>query len=73
MTAKNNNHFYHPLCGLHSANVVVSEHNENGECKCLSCAGVCCQSCQQYKNLLDEANKNDWIKLERCMNCMKQK
>ncbi len=68
-----NNPFYHPLCGLHACNVVVSCHNENGNCKCLNCAGVRCQSCQQYKNLLDEADRNDWIKLERCMDCMKQK
>ena len=73
MKKNKNNSSFHPLCGLHSANVVASQYNKNGECKCLSCAGVWCQHCAQYKDLLDEANKNDWLKLERCINCMRQK
>ena len=73
MTAKENSPFYQPLCGLHSANVVVSAYNENGECKCLSCVGCWCKNCQQYKDLLDEANRNDWLRLERCINCMNQR
>jgi hypothetical protein len=67
------NSFHHPLCGLHACNVVVSPYNENGECECLGCAGVRCQDCERYKDLLDEADKNNWLRLERCINCMKQK
>ena len=61
------------LCGLYGCHVVQSDYNENGNCKCLSCSGLWCQDCTKYKNLLDEANKNDWIKMERCINCQKQK
>ena len=60
------------FCGLQGAHVVMSEHNNNGQCKCLDCVGAGCQSCQQYKNLLDEANRKDQIKLERCINCLHQ-
>ena len=65
--------FLNPLCGLHACNVVISDHNNQGQCKCLGCVGNFCQVCQQYKDLLDEANKNNQIKLERCIACMKQK
>ena len=63
----------HPFCGLYACNVSLSEHNKNGTCKCLKCMGLHCQGCQQYMDLMDEANKNDWIKLERCISCQKQK
>ena len=65
--------FINPLCGLHASNVVVSDYNNNGLCRCLGCVGNFCQVCQQYKDLLDEADKNNQIKLERCIACMKQK
>ena len=68
-----NNLLYHPLCGLHACNVAVTEYNQDGKCKCLGCAGVRCQSCTQYQDLLDEADRNGWLRLERCINCMKQK
>jgi len=60
-------------CGLFGCHVVQSEHNKNGTCKCLKCMGLCCENCQQYKDLRDEADKNDWVKLERCISCQKQK
>ena len=56
------------FCGLFGCRVVQSEHNKNGTCKCLTCMGLCCENCQQYKDLLD-----DWVKLERCISCQKQK
>lgn len=65
--------FLNTLCGLHASNVVISEHNNNGACRCLGCVGISCQNCQQYQNLLDEADKNNQIKLERCIACMRQK
>ncbi len=68
-----NNPFYHPMCGLHACNVAASSYNESGGCKCLNCAGVRCHDCGQYKDLLDEADRNNWLRLERCINCMKQK
>ena len=61
------------LFGLFGCHVSQSEHNNQGKCRCLSCAGLRCQDCQQYKNLRDEADKKDWIKLERCISCQKQK
>ncbi len=61
------------FCGFQAAHVVISEHNNNGECKCLGCAGCGCQSCQQYKDLLDESNRKDQLKLERCISCLNQK
>ena len=67
--AENNKKF----CGLQAAHVVISEHNNNGECKCLGCAGCGCHNCQQYKDLLDEANRKDQLRLERCISCLNQK
>lgn len=68
-----NDLFYHPMCGLHACNVVVSSYNKNGDCKCLGCAGLRCHDCVQYKSLLDEANNKNQLRLERCINCMNQK
>ena len=65
--------FISKICGLHASTVVVSEYNNNGECKCLNCPGVYCQSCQQYQDLLDESDKKNQLKLERCTNCLKQR
>ena len=64
---------YKPLCGLHDANVVVSEYNWNGTCKCLNCNPCTCQTCSRYKELLDESTKKDQLRLERCLACLKQK
>lgn len=61
------------FCGLHAAHVVISTYNNDGKCKCLNCSGVRCQHCQQYKDLLDEADRNDQIKLERCISCLHEK
>ena len=53
------------FCGLHAAHVVISAHNNDGKCKCLNCSGVRCQHCQQ--------DRNDQIKLERCISCLHEK
>ena len=70
-----NNPNYHPLCGLHGVNVVVSEHNENGACPCLKCGPwvVGCKNCEQYKKLQKEADEKDQLRLERCIACMNQR
>ena len=67
--------FFHPVCGLHGVNVVVSEHNKNGECSCLNCNPciVLCQTCNHYKDLLKEAKDKKQLMLERCITCMNQK
>ena len=65
----------HPMCGLHGVNVVISQYNKNGECRCLKC-GPCpmyCQSCSRYKQLLKEADLKMQMRLERCISCMNQK
>ena len=69
------NPYFHPMCGLHAANVVVSEYNKNGECPCLNCnpCTMHCQQCSHYKDLLKEADEKDQIRLERCIACMKQR
>ena len=61
------------FCGLHAAHVVISKYNKNGECRCLGCPGCACQSCTQYKDLLDEADRKNQLRLERCMDCLKQR
>ena len=66
----------HPLCGLHACNVVISEYNENGKCKCLKCMGLGsrCHDCEQYKSLVEESYKNNESSyLERCLNCQRQR
>ena len=68
-----NNPYFHPMCGLHAVNVVVSEHNENGNCRCLKCPGLNCQNCEQYKQLLKEADDKNQLRLERCLACMNQR
>ena len=70
-----NNAHFHPMCGLHGVNVVVSEYNENGECKCLKCLSsiMWCQNCTQYKKLLQEADDKNQLRLERCIACMNQR
>ena len=70
-----NNPVYHPMCGLHGVNVVVSEHNENGECPCLKCGPwvMSCKNCEQYKKLLKEADEKNQLRLERCITCMNQR
>ena len=64
---------YDPICGFHAANVVVSKYNENGECPCLKCnpCTVHCKECEQYKKLLKEADEKQWLRLERCVSCLK--
>ena len=63
---------YNPMCGLHGANVAVSEHNNNGECPCLKCSPCTmrCQTCEQYKKLLNEASEKCQMYLERCRACL---
>lgn len=64
-----------PMCGLHGVNVKISEHNEDGECRCLKCQSstMYCQDCSQYKRLLQEADNKMQMRLERCIACMNQK
>ncbi len=64
---------YKPMCGLHGAHVVLSEHNENGKCRCINCNPRACQVCSRYKELIDESNRNNQLKLERCLACLRQK
>ena len=61
------------FCGLHGAHVVVSEYNKNGKCKCLSCPGFVCVRCKKYQDLVVESVRLDQVKLERCINCIKQR
>ncbi len=64
-----------PMCGLHGCNVVISDYNKDGKCQCLKCQPYTmhCQQCEEYKRLLKEADINQWLRLERCISCMKQK
>lgn len=64
---------YKPMCGLHGVNVVLSEYNENGKCRCINCNPCMCQQCSRYKELLDESDALNQLKLERCISCMRQK
>ncbi len=61
------------FCGFHAAHVVISEHNNNGECVCLQCPGVACHSCWKYKELLEESERKNQLRLERCISCLNQK
>lgn len=61
------------FCGFQSAHVVVSEYNKNGQCKCLSCPIGACSRCQHYRDLVDESVRLDQVRLERCINCVKQR
>lgn len=61
------------FCGLYGAHVIVSNYNNNGECICLSCLGHHCSNCQHYSDLVDESVRLDQLRLERCINCQKQK
>ena len=65
--------FMNNFCGFQGANVVASEYNNNGECECLGCPGCACQSCKKYKELLQESMKQEQLRLERCVNCIKQR
>ena len=68
---KNNND--KKFCGFQGAHVVASEYNNNGACECLGCPGCACQSCRKYKELLRESMKQEQLRLERCVNCIKQR
>ena len=61
------------LCGFQGAHVVVSEYNNNGECACLGCPGCNCPDCEHYKDLLHESAQLEQMRLERCINCIKQR
>ena len=65
----------HPLCAFQGCNVVVSEHNYNGTCKCLSChVGTtrCNQGCEWYEKLMQERWESATCLDNRCIRCMKQ-
>jgi hypothetical protein len=68
-----NNSCYRPMCGLHGVNVVVSTYNQNGMCRCINCNPRACQSCARYKEILQELDRTNKQKLERCVECMRQK
>ena len=61
------------LCGFQAANVVVSDYNWNGTCKCLGCPGCACHNCEQYKALQKESFEKEEFRLERCVACLKQR
>ena len=61
------------FCGFQGAHVVASEYNDDGECICLFCLGNICSRCKHYRNLVDESNRLGQIRLERCINCIKQR
>lgn len=61
------------FCGFHAAHVVMSEYNNNGECVCLGCPGMACQSCWKRKELLEESERLDQLRLERCISCLNQR
>ncbi len=61
------------FCNFHAAHVVISEYNNNGECACLKCPGMACQSCWKRKELLEESERKNQLRLERCISCLNQK
>lgn len=48
------NSFTLPYCPLYGTNVVISEYNENGQCKCLSCNPftISCKDCDYREKLI---------------------
>lgn len=65
----------HPFCAFMSCNVLVSEHNNNGECKCLSChpgMAYCNNGCSWYESLMQERWNEESSFDNRCIRCMKQ-
>ena len=47
----------HPFCAFMACNVVVSEYNNNGTCKCLSCPSTihyCNNGCSYLQQLMNE-------------------
>lgn len=58
------------MCGLWHANVVVSEHNDNGECKCITCGGTHCHDCAQYARLQDANAALGILEKTRCQLCL---
>ena len=61
------------LCGLQGENIVISEHNWNGTCKCLGCSGCLCHECDQRKKIIQESIEKNESRLERCIACIKQR
>ena len=61
-----------PYCPQYGSNVVISEYNENGKCKCLSCGMVSgsCYNCSYRDKLVGE--RVSMIE-NRCMQCIRQK
>ena len=61
-----------PYCPQYSSNVVISEYNENGKCKCLSCTpfATWCQTCEWRDKLV--AERTSMIN-NKCMQCIQQK
>ena len=67
----------HPFCAFMACNVVVSEYNNNGTCKCLSChPGTvrCNDGCTWYNQLMQERWDDETATCfdNRCIRCMKQ-
>ena len=63
-----NNSFKLPYCPLYATNVVISEYNENGQCKCLSCSpfGMLCKTCEYRDKLVAERTS---MITNRCIQC----
>ena len=61
------------FCGFQGAHVIISEYNNNGKCDCLGCPGLACQTCKKYKELREESERENQLRLERCINCIKQR
>jgi hypothetical protein len=67
-----------PFCAFMACNVVVSEYNYNGTCKCLSChpgTMYCNNGCSWYDKLMQERCTDDTVTSfdNRCVRCMKQR
>lgn len=62
------NPFKIPYCPLYGTNVIISEYNKNGQCKCLSCSpfGMRCQACEYRDELVAERTS---MIANRCIQC----
>lgn len=75
------------FCAFMGCNVIKSEHNNEGQCKCLSCHSAtqyCNQGCSYLQELMDERQKEKFEYYEnikemtmlfknRCQRCLEQR
>ena len=61
-----------PYCPLYGSNVIISEYNDYGKCRCLSCNmhAVDCYKCDYRDKLVGERTS---MIMNRCMQCVRQK